>query len=183
MKYIIDSGHGERTPGKRSPEIGEGIGIYEWEFNREVAETLCWLLDSSAINLTPGPIWTSLDDRVDYINWRAKKEEVALVSIHANAAPGSGWSNANGLVVFHSRKASKASKNMAASVERSMRVGLNGKLRSRGIKQANHKITTKTACPAILVECGFMTNRKDAAYMASENGRDEIAAMIAEGVR
>lgn len=45
MKVLIDNGHGEFTPGKRSPD-GE---FREWLFNREISHSIVAALNASNI--------------------------------------------------------------------------------------------------------------------------------------
>lgn len=45
MKVLIDNGHGEFTPGKRSPD-GE---FCEWLFNREISHSIVAALNASGI--------------------------------------------------------------------------------------------------------------------------------------
>lgn len=187
LNYFLDPGHGDRlTPGKRSPEVGEGVGIYEGEFNRAV----CAQIQDTArfhreqrfdiINIAPGPTNVPLaKTRVPYVNRRCQTlEKPALISVHANAAPGGGWSDANGYVVYCSEQASDKSVRLAGIANRLFEEYLEGYISSRGIKRANHTITTKTLCPAILVECAFMTNRREAAIMATWTGVRMYANLI-----
>ena len=37
MRILLDNGHGENTPGKRSPVWPDGTQLYEYEFNRDIA--------------------------------------------------------------------------------------------------------------------------------------------------
>lgn len=38
---ILDNGHGNNTPGKRSPQFGENLPtLYEWEFNRDIVKRI-----------------------------------------------------------------------------------------------------------------------------------------------
>lgn len=39
-----------------------------------------------------------------------------------------------------------------------------------------------TLCPAILLECGFMDNRADLAFLQSPNGKQIIAELIVEAI-
>ena len=38
MKVLLDNGHGENTPGKRSPKWSDGSQLFEWEYAREIAK-------------------------------------------------------------------------------------------------------------------------------------------------
>lgn len=192
MKVLIDAGHGGlcfghyMTRGKRSPgkKTAGDEGIFEGEFNRQVAKYLRCVSSGSMMErylvINPGPIDICLKDRVKFVNDFCKKEkDTILISIHANASPAKGWSRANGSVVFHSTRASSKSKLLAKCV----RTGLDQlPLKSGGIKKAPHYITTKTSCPAILIECGFMTNRKNAAFLSTGKGQRLIYWYIAEGI-
>ena len=40
MLVLIDNGHGENTPGKRSPKWADGSQLFEWQYAREVANAV-----------------------------------------------------------------------------------------------------------------------------------------------
>lgn len=64
----------------------------------------------------------------------------------------------------------------AQYVDREMK---NGAIReSRGISQDPFYVLWKTAMPAVLIECGFMSNPSDRAVLNSESGREKIATEI-----
>jgi len=52
------------------------------------------------------------------------------------------------------------------------------KRHSRGVKQAGFMVLYKTTMPSVLVEAGFVTNKDEAKYLASEQGQNEIASAI-----
>ena len=54
---------------------------------------------------------------------------------------------------------------------------------SRGIKQAGFYVLVGASMPSVLIETGFLTNRKDAAYLNSENGQMKIAESIVNAVK
>lgn len=53
---------------------------------------------------------------------------------------------------------------------------------SRGVDQAGFYVLMGASMPAVLVECGFLTNPNDAKILASERGRQRIAEALAESV-
>lgn len=52
----------------------------------------------------------------------------------------------------------------------------------RGVQQAGLYVLNTARRPAILVETGFATNKRDAAFLVSRDGQRQIAAAIADGI-
>ncbi len=53
---------------------------------------------------------------------------------------------------------------------------------SRGIKQAGFYVLVGASMPGVLIETGFLSNRKDEKYLASKKGQQKIAEAIFEAV-
>jgi len=56
------------------------------------------------------------------------------------------------------------------------------KIRNRGVKSAPFYVLKKVAMPSILVEVGFMSNRRDEALLRDANFREKIARALAESI-
>lgn len=54
--------------------------------------------------------------------------------------------------------------------------------KNRGISQDPFLVLWKTTMPAVLIECGFMTNASDLAKMSTDAGREEIAERIVDAI-
>ena len=54
---------------------------------------------------------------------------------------------------------------------------------SRGISQDPFYVLWRTAMPAVLIECGFMSNQTDREALITEKGRDRIASDIFDAFR
>ncbi len=93
-KILIDPGHGSGTPGKRSPDGS----FLEYKFNREIARRIVTNLQDRGYDaelLVPEETDIPLKERASRVNSHCAalgKQNVILVSIHANAAGnGSKW--------------------------------------------------------------------------------------------
>jgi N-acetylmuramoyl-L-alanine amidase len=69
---------------------------------------------------------------------------------------------------------------MAETVQDSMSRSLN--LVSRGVKQAGFYVLGGAAMPAILIEIGFLTNRKEEKKLATPEHREALARAIYAGL-
>ena len=56
------------------------------------------------------------------------------------------------------------------------------KRRDRGVKQAGFWVLHNTYMPSVLIETGFITNRKEGDYLNSERGKQEISKSIIDAV-
>ena len=165
MKFAIDAGHGNNTPGKRSPDGS----LREFHFNNPVALEVTRILRNeygqtvyNPYDVT-GKIDTPLNTRIQRAN--AAKVD-AFISIHANAA-GSGWNTGEGIETFIYNQGTQAgSMRLAANVQNHL-IRDTG-LKNRGVKRGNYAVLRETNAPAILIEAGFMTNLKEAALLKSD---------------
>jgi len=56
------------------------------------------------------------------------------------------------------------------------------KRKSRGVKQASLWVMHNTYMPSVLVETGFITNKKEGAYLNSKKGQEEISNSIVTSI-
>lgn len=91
MRILIDNGHGENTPGKRSPD-GK---LREWEYTRRIADMVIIGLRNKGIDaerIVKEMVDIPLSVRCRRANtiYRETGGNAILVSIHCNAADGFG---------------------------------------------------------------------------------------------
>ena len=188
MKILIDNGHGQNTPGKRSPDRT----FFEWKFNREIAIPLVEELkklgyDAERI-VTEDVQDVTLTERCRRVNaWCNKlgKQNVILISVHANAAGNGEWKNARGFTVHVAKVSSERSKQLAQSLYAAAdKRGFRG---NRSVPKErywtdNFTIIAKTNCPAVLTENLFYDNKEDLAILQSEEGKRKIVELHVEGI-
>lgn len=189
MIIILDPGHGEETPGKRSPD-GK---FREYEYCRKVAKKVKEELekDGYKVEMTVNDNSdTPIASRCKYVNGMCSKygkNNILLVSIHNNAAGnGKNWMKAKGWSVFVSKNASTKSKLLAECLyEEANSLGLNIRKQytDKGYWVQNLGICRDTNCPACLVENMFQDNKEDVAYMLSEQGFKDIVSIYVNGIK
>ena len=97
-----------------------------------------------------------------------------FVSIHYNDT----WkSSPHGIEVHYF---SRQSKSLARQVQSRIMTKINTV--NRGVKHARFYVLRHARCPAILVECGFVSHRKERKRMKKAWFRQSLAEGIAEGI-
>lgn len=181
IRIAIDCGHGANTPGKRTPKLpwgldfdGDGINelkkgqtMKEHRANVGVGKCLASELERLGFKVYRsafGSADVSLSARQRNIkNFGAKYS----ISVHFNAAgSGHSFNSANGVEVYYHSQYGKTSKTMAQKVVNAMAKGT--RQINRGAKGANLALcNTKNmgTQASILVECAFMTNKREVKNM------------------
>ncbi len=58
----------------------------------------------------------------------------------------------------------------------------NTKLKARGVKQAGFYVLVGASMPSVLIESGFISNKKDVDYLESSSGRTQLAEAMFEAI-
>lgn len=166
---VIDAGHGGHDrggiPGQRIAEKGMTL---------DVAKRLRDSLQNAGVRT----VMTRVDDRFISLGTRVaianKQRNAIFVSVHFNAASRRG---ACGFETFYysSKSASIASKIQS----RILRVY---NTENRGVKKRGFYVLRNNRLPAVLVECGFLTNSRDAALIKTATHRQQLAEAIASAI-
>ena len=180
MKIAIDDGHGMETAGKRTPAFSDGSVMRENEFNRAVVAYLHDELIRNGFSV----VLTSPEDTDTAYATRVQRANEAhadyFVSVHANAF-GSGWNDANGVESFVYALNDAKTTSLARCIQHEL-IQATG-LRDRGVKEnPTLYVLRKTTMPAVLCECGFMTNKREAKLLKSDAYRKKCAASICKGI-
>ena len=105
---------------------------------------------------------------------KAKSIGAIFVSVHFND------SRRRGIHGFETYYHSAISRDLAHRIQQQL-VTIRG-ASNRGVKTANFRVLRKAVYPAVLVECGFLSNRSEGAAARKADYRDQLADKIAEAI-
>ncbi|MBE6537897.1 MAG: hypothetical protein E7671_00340 [Ruminococcaceae bacterium] len=186
---IIDAGHGG--------EDGGAVGINgakEKDLNLDISFKLCDMLKNAGFNV----IMTRTEDillydrNADYkgrkksLDLRARLEKAKsvadpiFISIHMNAFPSSKYS---GLQVWYSKN-DNGSRILADIIQERVKSTLQNE-NNRKTKAADSSIylLDRAEYPAVLIECGFLSNEEECRMLSDENYRQKLATVLFEAIK
>ena len=191
MHIILDNGHGINTPGKRSPDGTLIEAIYTRQLVKDLAPELEKLGHTVHI-LVPEQEDIPLNVRVKRINAICRAngiENTILISIHLNAAgDGSKWMSAIGWSCYTCKGQTESDRLADCLYKAAEQILKNQVIRTDYARdgdpdwEENFYILRHSLCPAVLVECFFMDNKKDQKYLLSNYARESIINSIIYGV-
>lgn len=180
MLIATDAGHGQETSGKRTQPFPDGSVMKENTFNRAVVGYLIAELERNGfdtVNVAPEMTDTALSVRTTRANNAGAD---IYISVHANAY-GNGWNDANGIETLVYSIGDNEQTQLAKLVQAKL-IAETG-LKDRGVKERTDlAVLRDTIMPAILCECGFMTNLTEAKFLISDDYRRKVAKAICKGV-
>ncbi len=180
---VIDAGHG----GEDGGAVGQG-GFAEKDINLEISKRLAELLElsdvkcvmtrNSDVMLESKKTALSNKKRSDLtarVETALEYENPIFVSIHQNKFPSSKYS---GLQVFYSKN--NVQSKTLAEIIRKNNVLLLDKFNKRETKPAGREIFVLDSLevPAVLVECGFLSNATEEAKLTTPEYQKKLAFMI-----
>ena len=169
---VIDPGHGgiDRggMPGQRLPEKP-----YTLDVAKRLARILSGTDDITVILTRTGDDFVPLPWRTAIAN-REVGHRAVFVSIHFNA----GWRpGAYGIETYYNN-----SRGYRLAVLIHSRVIQALRSIDRGIRHRGYFVLRRNRLPAVLVECGFLTNPTEASRITDSSYRERIARAIAAGI-
>lgn len=165
---VIDAGHGGKDKG------AYWGGVRESSLNLIVAHKLAYELKARGIKA----VLTRKHDSTCSYGYRTrianKYPNAIFVSVHFNASTNT---SVKGIETYY---LSREGRKIASKVQKRLVKGL--KTKNRGIKFRNYKVLRDTNSPAILVECGFISNPKERSRCQTRWYQTTAARVIADGL-
>ena len=185
-KIIIDAGHGGKDPGK----VGVG-DVLEKDINLAIAkklEALLWQNDVVAVMLRTEDKDLASENATNRKNEDFRERArliretnpVLTVSIHQNSYP---EGDVDGAQVFY-LTGSEEGRVLATMLQESLK---------REIADGNHRVAkankdyyllkqSTAEAPVVIVECGFLSNAREAELLSSEEYQEKIAFSLLLGI-
>ena len=178
VTIVIDPGHGGYDPGK----VNTSENILEKDINLSISLCLCSILEGLHYNV----IMTRTDDsdlctdssharKTDDLDNRIGIADEAsadyLISIHQNSFSDP---SVHGAQMFY--YSDGPSGDLAGAIQAAVNPERTAKANT------SYYMLRKTKCPAVIVECGFLSNPNEAGLLKSEEYQKQIATLIAQGI-
>lgn len=189
ITILLDEGHYDGCPGKRSPKFEDGSQFFEWKYCRELGKRIkeeCDSLGIKCIRTTNRDVETSLTERAEHINNLFRREKklgrsALLISLHANAASNGEWGKATGWEVFTTERTTNSDKFADILCEIFPSIFPDKKL--RGHKEKDFTLLYKVACPCVLTENFFYDNKEECLWMQEEDTINKIVKLHVEAIK
>jgi N-acetylmuramoyl-L-alanine amidase len=168
-KVVVDAGHGGKDSGAYRrygpPEKMVALDVAQ-RLNRNLRESQLKTLMTRSSD-----VFIPLDDRVTIEN---SQKNAIFVSIHFND------SRQRGIHGFETYYHSGVSSDLANRIQEKLMTIPHSA--NRGVHTANFRVLRNATCPAVLVECGFLSNRAEGGQARDSEYRQLLADRIAEAV-
>lgn len=166
---VVDAGHGGKDSGAY-----RRYGPPEKNATLDVAQRLARKLKESQLKVVmtrSNDTFIPLDTRVEMQN---RVKDSVFVSIHFND------SRRRGVKGFETYYHSAYAFPLAQRVQGKL-CTMSGSV-NRGVHTANFRVLRKAIYPAVLVECGYLSNRAEGYEAQSEEYRERLADKIAQAI-
>ncbi len=166
---VVDAGHGGKDSGAY-----RRYGPPEKLVTLDVAQRLNSKLRESQLKTVmtrSSDVFIPLDERVNIEN---SQKNAIFVSIHFND------SRQRGIHGFETYYHSGASFDIASLIQQKLMTIPHSA--NRGIHMANFRVLRNATCPAVLVECGYLSNRNEGGQARDWEYRELLADRIAEAI-
>jgi len=184
ITIVVDAGHGGIDPGAKSE-----TGLSEKDITLSITRKIYELAPQYNIkvvltrnsDILPGNASTIQDGLHKRVEISDQIKPDAFISIHVNSGEDKSTSNAGFDAWVSGRKDDEPSKKLATAILNRLK---NVYTVSEIIHQSPRGIWVldKSNCPAVIIECGYIDNPTDAAFISSKENQEKVAKDILDAV-
>lgn len=181
---VVDAGHGGADPGKIGINKAE-----EKDINLQVAKYLKKMLEESGIKVvmtrndekglySEGANNKKVEDMRKRCEIIEKAHPVFTVSIHQNSYP---EESVKGAQVFYYGESAEGKK-LADTLQASLVQQLDPSNHRQAKSNKSYYLLKKTSSPTVIVECGFLSNSKEAELLVTKEYQEKVAEAVHMGI-
>lgn len=179
ITVVIDAGHGGSDMGATAKD-----GTLEKTIVLAIAQKVRDLNNDKNIRIIltrNGDEFPSLASRSDLAN---RNKADLFLSLHINTEPGHAEIKTGVEVSISGKNKTFETENkMLASILLDRLSGLYSSKQDVVREIQGIYVLDKTPCPSALIECGYLSNSKDLAFIKDENNQERIASTLLEAIR
>lgn len=181
ITVVIDAGHGGSDAGARSLN-----GVLEKDLDLAIAKKIRQLNTNPSVKILltrETDVFQQLKDKVD---WTVKQKPDAFISIHINASPEKKKSDFE-IYIGRNQGAQEKSTRMLASIlseeiNNTYAISKDVLQRNEGGKGIWVLDAPEVNYPALLIQCGYITNPRDLAFISDAGNQEKIAKNILDAI-
>lgn len=182
---VLDPGHGVVSyqgevinPGKIN-----NAGLMEHKLNMEIAERVGAMLEDQGAHVfftrTPFDYWresySTIEDNKNRTQFAKEVGAEISVAIHCDWSPSKKF---RGITTYYEKPESKR---LGELVHHSMIHEM--KVHDRTLVCDSYTVLDGATLPTILVECGFLSNRKESKQLAQKSYQQKLAKALTDGIK
>lgn len=181
---VLDAGHGGKDPGK----LGVN-GSVESDINLQIVKKLKMYLEKKGVRVVltredeeglyaeedTNKKRSDMDKRCEIVNETSPN---MLISIHQNSYSSEG---VKGAQVFYFKN-SVDGENLAGIIQKHLVNEVDEDNGRQHKENNNYYILKNVSCPAVIVECGFLSNYSEAELLVSDEYQNKLAVAIGNGM-
>jgi N-acetylmuramoyl-L-alanine amidase len=195
LRIVLDAGHGGDDPGAHSGEES----VIEKRVTLDIARHVARLLRFAGHEVFLTRSNDTLRTLGERIRSATNRHAQVFVSIHANSSPTNPHAMGTETYVLTAPGFASTEERPHISLDpcpgnrfdaANARLGFSIHHRclpqmsqDRGLKRARYYLLRDAPCPAVLIECGFLSNTNDAARLGDQAYRRRFADAIAAGIQ
>lgn len=181
---VVDAGHGGNDPGKVAVN-----GSLEKDINLAIAKRLAWYLEQADVTVimtrdsdsglySPTDSSKKMSDMQRRCRIMNESKADLAVSIHQNSYHDEEISG--GQVFYYADSA--PGKRLAERIQKRFDYVLGAENRRQPKANESYYLLLHAECPAVIVECGFLSNWREASLLGDEEYQDRMAYTIHMGI-
>lgn len=181
---VVDAGHGGNDPGKVAVN-----GSLEKDINLAIAKRLAWYLEQADVTVimtrdSDSGLYSQNDSRKKTSDMQKRRQIMneskadLAVSIHQNSYHDE--EIFGGQVFYYADSA--PGKRLAERIQKRFDYVLGAENRRQPKANESYYLLLHAECPAVIVECGFLSNWREASLLGDEEYQDRMAYTIHMGI-